>query len=73
MGHHTRMWQVYAYGGTEVTVIQQWTDPFGTAMLRVGIERGGEVLALGMAEAEFLAEAAFLREDGAEITEGARP
>lgn len=72
MTHETRMWQVYLYQGVEVTVIQQWVDPFGTPMLRFGMMRDGEVMAAGMDEAGFLASAQFLRPDGAELVEGAR-
>jgi hypothetical protein len=72
MSHQTKMWQVYLYQEVEVTVIQQWVDPFGQPMLRFGIEREGEVLAVGLPEAEFLAEARFLRDNGDELVEGAR-
>ncbi|WP_460274209.1 hypothetical protein [Celeribacter sp. ULVN23_4] len=72
MTHKTDMWQVYLYQEVEVTVIQQWVDPFGVPMLRFGLERDGEVLAVGMSEAEFLAEASFLRDNGDELVEGAR-
>ncbi|SFK26139.1 hypothetical protein [Celeribacter neptunius] len=72
MSHQTEMWQVYLYQDVEVTVIQQWVDPFGTAMLRFGLTRDGEVLAVGMSETEFLAEATFLRAEGDELVEGAR-
>jgi len=70
--HLTRMWQVYSYEGHEVTVIQQWVDPFGVAMLRFGLQAEGEVMAAGMSEAAFLAAATFLREGGDELVEGAR-
>lgn len=72
MRHATEMWQVYRYQGAEVTVIQQWRDPFGALMLRIGLMRDGEVLAAGMAEAAFLADAEFLHADGPELVEGAR-
>ncbi len=72
MRHETRMWQVHDWQGAEVTVIQQWHDPFGTAMVRIGIARGGEVAAMGLPEAEFLRDARLLREDGSEMVEGAR-
>jgi hypothetical protein len=72
MSHQTKMWQVYLYQEVEVTVIQQWVDPFGQPMLRFGIKRDGEVLAVGMPEAEFLTEATFLRDNGDELVEGAR-
>lgn len=71
MSHQTKMWQVYLYQEVEVTVIQQWVDPFGVPMLRFGLERDGEVLAVGMSEAEFLSEASFLRDNGDELVEGA--
>ena len=37
-------------------VVQQWNDPFGTAMVRV-VDTGDEERAEGMPEAVFLAQA----------------
>lgn len=72
MTHETAMWQVYDFAGHEVTIIQQWVDPFGVAMLRFGLVEDGDVQAAGMTEAEFLAQSSLLREAGDEIVEGAR-
>ncbi|MBT9383557.1 hypothetical protein KM176_06790 [Pseudooceanicola sp. CBS1P-1] len=72
MTHKTEMWQVYRFQDVDVTVIQQWVDPFGRPMLRFGLDRDGEVLAAGLPEAEFLAEATLLAEAGSELVEGAR-
>lgn len=72
MTHETAMWQVYDFAGHEVTIIQQWVDPFGVAMLRFGLVSDGDVQAAGMSEAEFLSQARLLREAGDEIVEGER-
>lgn len=50
------MWQRFMWRGQEVVVIQQWTDPFGSAMLRVA-DPADEAVAAGMSVDAFLAEA----------------
>lgn len=72
MTHETAMWQVYCYAGHEVTIIQQWVDPFGVAMLRFALVSDGEVQAAGMSEAVFLSQAQLLHDIGEEIVEGGR-
>lgn len=52
------MWGRYIYRGHEVTVIQQWADPFGRRMVRIASAGPGEEeAAAGMTEEAFMAEA----------------
>ncbi len=56
MDPRAKMWKTYAFSGVTVMVVQQWNDPFGTAMVRV-VDTGDEERAEGMPEAVFLAQA----------------
>ena len=50
------MWRCFSWRGHKVMVIQQWTDPYGRAMLRFA-DPNDEDMAAGMPVAEFMAEA----------------
>jgi hypothetical protein len=50
------MWQRYRYRGHEVVVIQQWSDPFGTPMVRIA-DADDDAAATGLTEAAFMTEA----------------
>ena len=52
----TLMWQRFTWRGHRVMVIQQWTDPYGTPMLRVA-DPENEDMAAGMPVDQFLTEA----------------
>lgn len=70
MSHQTRMWQVYRYADHDVVVIQQWQDPFGRPMIRIAAQLDGKIIADGMSEAKFLADARYVASEGTEILEG---
>lgn len=70
MSHKTAMWQVYRFGDHQVVIIQQWFDPFGRPMIRIAAHLDGHLIAEGMPEEKFLAEAIFVASRSAEIVEG---
>jgi len=55
-GPRAKMWKTYALHGFTVMVVQQWTDPFGTPMVRIA-DTSDEGRAEGMPEGVFLSQA----------------
>jgi hypothetical protein len=58
------MWGVYLFRDLRVRVVQQWSDPFGTRMVRIEAAAGGDDRAEGMTEARFLGDATPCPPDG---------
>lgn len=58
MTGQAEMWQLYAFRGYKVRVIQQWRDPFGVSHVRIETVDDGGAIAEGMPEAVFMQDAA---------------
>lgn len=54
--HATRMWATHTWQGHQVTIVQQWHDPYGRPMVRIQLATD-EDQATGLPETEFLQQA----------------